>query len=41
MREMRRGGNVIGLGPDYILNSWPELTLAALQFKQEPPFSCK
>ena len=33
----RRDG-VTGLGPDCVLGSWPELTLAALQFRQEPPF---
>ena len=29
---------VTGLGPDCVPGSWPELTLAALQFRQEPPF---
>ena len=38
MRETKRGGNVTGLGPDCVPGSWPELTLAALQFRQEPPF---
>ena len=38
MREIKRGGNVTGLGPDCVPGSWPELTLAALQFRQEPPF---
>ena len=36
-----RGGNVTGLGQDYVPGSWPEFTLLALQFKQEPPFHCK
>ena len=38
MRETKRGSNVTGLGPDCVPGSWPELTLAALQFRQEPPF---
>ena len=38
IRETKRGGNVTGLGPDCVPSSWPELTLAALQFRQEPLF---
>ena len=33
MRETKRGGNVMGLGPDCVPGSWPEFTLAALQFR--------
>ena len=33
MREIKRGGNVMGFGPDCVPGSWPELTLAALQFR--------
>ena len=29
------GSIVTGLGLDYVLGSWPEFTLAALQFRQE------
>ena len=30
---------VTGLGPDYTIPGfWPELTLLALWFRQEPPF---
>ena len=36
---LKRGGNVMGLGPDYIIpGPWPELTPSALWFRQEPPF---
>ena len=36
---LKRGGNVTGLGPDYIISGpWPELTLLTVQVKQEPPF---
>ena len=32
----KQGGNVTGLGPDYVPGSWLERTLLALQFRQEP-----
>ena len=36
---LKRGGNVTGLGPDYIISgSWPELTLLTVRVKQEPRF---
>ena len=41
---LKRGGNVTGLGPDYIISGlWPEFTVLALWFKQEAPsfFNCK
>ena len=35
---LKQGGNIMGVGPDYIISGfWPELILLALRFRQEPP----
>ena len=42
-RRRKKEKSVTGLGPDYIIpGPWPELTLLALWFRQEPPlYYCK